>query len=67
MLLLKLMPKKIGAAKVAEAQQEAQVAREKAGQEIEQQKQEAMRSLEQQVDALSGQILEKLLGQSLAK
>ncbi|MCZ0898983.1 F0F1 ATP synthase subunit B', partial [Microcoleus sp. HI-ES] len=33
----------------------------------EQQKQEAMRSLEQQVDALSGQILEKLLGQSLAK
>lgn len=59
--------KKITAQKIAEAQQEAQAQREKASIEIEQQKQEAMRSLEQQVDALSRQILEKLLGPSLAR
>ena len=59
--------RKIASAKVAEAQKEAQVSREKVGQEIEQQKQEAMRSLEKEVDALSRQILEKLLGKALAK
>ncbi|BAY17539.1 H+-transporting two-sector ATPase subunit B/B' [Nostoc sp. HK-01] len=59
--------KKITAQKIAEAQQEAQAQREKAAIEIEQQKQEAMRSLEQQVDALGRQILEKLLGPSLAR
>ncbi|KAF3883927.1 MULTISPECIES: F0F1 ATP synthase subunit B' [Nostocales] len=52
---------KITAEKVAEAQKEAQAQREKAAQEIDQQKQEAFRSLEQQVDALSRQILDKLL------
>ncbi|MGI8502953.1 MAG: F0F1 ATP synthase subunit B' [Hassallia sp.] len=54
--------KKITAEKIAEAQKEAQAQREQASVEIEQQKQEAMHSLEQQVDALSRQILEKLLG-----
>ncbi|MEB3831381.1 F0F1 ATP synthase subunit B' [Phormidium sp. CCY1219] len=51
--------------KIAEAQREAQAQREQAQQEIEQQKQAAMSSLEQQVDALSRQILEKLLGSEL--
>ncbi len=54
--------KKITAEKIAQAQKEAQAQREQASVEIEQQKQEAMRSLELQVDALSRQILEKLLG-----
>ena len=53
---------KIAAQKMAEAQREAQAQREQASQEIEQQKQAAMVSLQQQVDALSRQILEKLLG-----
>lgn len=53
---------KIAAEKMAEAQREAQAQREQASQEIEQQKQAAMVSLQQQVDALSRQILEKLLG-----
>lgn len=53
---------KIAAEKVAAAQQEAQAQREQAAREIEQQKQAAMASLQQQVDALSRQILEKLLG-----
>ncbi|MBE9034222.1 F0F1 ATP synthase subunit B' [aff. Roholtiella sp. LEGE 12411] len=57
--------KKITAQKIAEAQQEAQAQREQAAVEIEQQKQEAMRTLEQRVDALSRQILEKLLGATL--
>ena len=48
--------------KVAEAQQEAQVKREQAQAELNQQKQAAMQSLEQQVDALSRQIMGKLLG-----
>ncbi|MFO0175133.1 MAG: F0F1 ATP synthase subunit B', partial [Aphanizomenon sp.] len=48
-------------------QQEAQVQREQAAKEIEQQKQAAMATLETQVDALSNQILEKLLGSALAK
>ena len=59
--------KKITAQKIAQAQQEAQVQREQAAREIEQQKQAAMATLEAQVDALSNQILEKLLGQALVK
>jgi F-type H+-transporting ATPase subunit b len=47
---------------IAEAQQEAQTQREKAQQEIDQQKQVAMVALEQQVDHLSEQIVQKLLG-----
>lgn len=58
---------KITAQKMAQAQAEAQVQREQALREIEQQKAEALASLEQQVDALSGQILEKLLGPELVK
>jgi F-type H+-transporting ATPase subunit b len=58
---------KIAAEKMAEAQREAQAQREQASQEIEQQKQAAMASLQQQVDALSRQILEKLLGASMAQ
>ncbi len=57
---------KIAAQKMASAQAEAQTQREQAQQEIDQQKAEAFASLEQQVDALSRQILEKLLG-SLVK
>ncbi|MBG1262733.1 F0F1 ATP synthase subunit B' [Nostoc commune] len=57
-----LEAKKITAEKIAEAQKEAQSQREQAAVEIEQQKQEAMHTLEQRVDALSRQILEKLLG-----
>ncbi|HCF30320.1 MAG TPA: F0F1 ATP synthase subunit B' [Cyanobacteria bacterium UBA11049] len=58
---------KIAAEKMAEAQREAQAQREQASQEIEQQKQAAMASLQQQVDALSRQILEKLLGAELVQ
>ena len=57
--------RKIAASQMAEAQQDAQKAREKAAQEIEQQKQEAMTALEAQVDALSHQIINKLLGPEL--
>jgi len=56
---------KIAAQNIAAAQQEAQVQREKAASEIEQQKQQALAALETQVDALSRQILEKLLGADL--
>jgi F-type H+-transporting ATPase subunit b len=59
--------KKIAAEKMAQAQAEAQEQRVQAGQEIDQQKAEAFASLEQQVDALSRQILEKLLGTTLVK
>jgi len=59
--------KKITAQKIAEAQQEGQVQREQAAKEIEQQKQAAMSTLEAQVDALSNQILEKLLGPALVR
>lgn len=58
---------KIRQQKIAEAQQEAQAIREEAAKKIEEQKQAAMQSLEQQVDALSRQILEKLLGSELVK
>jgi F-type H+-transporting ATPase subunit b len=56
---------KIAAQQVAEAQQEAQMSREKASKEIDEQKQVAMKSLEKEVDTLSRQILEKLLGPTL--
>lgn len=56
---------KTAAEKIAAAQREAQAQREQAAQEIANQKQEALTSLEQQVDALSHQILEKLLGNEL--
>lgn len=59
--------KKIADEKIAQAQKEAQEKREKAAQEIEQERAEAMNALEQQVDALSRQILEKLLGPELVK
>lgn len=58
---------KITAQQIAEAQQEAQAEREQAAKEIEQQKQQALSALEQEVDGLSRQILEKLLGPSLAR
>lgn len=56
---------KIAAKKMAQAQAEAQTQREQAQTEIEKQKAEAFSSLEQQVDSLSRQILEKLLGAEL--
>lgn len=52
---------KIAADKIAEAQREAQTQREQAQMELDRQKQEALHALEQQVDALSRQIVEKLL------
>ena len=59
--------KKIAAEAIADAQREAQAQREEAQREIDRQKQEAMQALEQQVDALSRQILEKLLDPELVK
>lgn len=59
--------KKITAEKIAEAQKEAQAQREQAATEIEQQKKEALLTLDQRVDALSRQILEKLLGADLVR
>ena len=56
---------KISNAKIQEAQQEVAAEKQKAADEIEAQKAEAMQSLEQQVDTLSNQILEKLLGAEL--
>lgn len=53
---------KIVAQKIAEAQAEARSQREQSQRELDQQKQVALQSLEQQVDALSHQILDKLLG-----
>ncbi|WP_265263836.1 F0F1 ATP synthase subunit B' [Spirulina subsalsa] len=58
---------KIVAGKVQEAQQQVQQQREATAREIEQQKAEAFASLEGQVDALSHQILEKLLGPELVR
>lgn len=58
---------KIANGKMNEAMQEAQSRREQASKEIEQQKQQALTELERQVDALSRQILQKLLGPSLVK
>ncbi|HAG82008.1 MAG TPA: F0F1 ATP synthase subunit B' [Cyanobacteria bacterium UBA11162] len=59
--------KKIATEAIADAQREAQAQREEAQREIDRQKQEAMQALEQQVDALSRQILEKLLDPELVK
>lgn len=58
--------KKIAQQKNSEAVAEVQARLEQTRKEIDEQKQAAMASLEQQVDALSRQILEKLLGPSLA-
>lgn len=57
----------INAQKIAEAQKEVQAQKEQTAREIEEQKQAAMRTLEGQVDSLSRQILEKLLGPELVK
>ena len=59
--------KRIAAEQIAVAQKEAQQQKEAAAQEIEEQRQVALRSLELQVDGLSRQILEKLLGPELVK
>ena len=58
---------KITSQRVADAQQEAQKQREQAAKEIEQQKYRALSTLEKEVDTLSRQIIEKLLGTSLAR
>ncbi|QDZ40319.1 F0F1 ATP synthase subunit B' [Euhalothece natronophila Z-M001] len=52
---------------IAQAQQEVQAQREKATAEIEAQKREALQSLESQVDTLSHQVLDKLVGRDLVK
>lgn len=57
----------IVAQKIAEAQQQAQAEREEASREIQQQKEAALATLEQEVDVLSRQILDKLLGPELVK
>lgn len=53
---------KIAAKTLANAQREAQGEKEKAAQDIVQQREKALGVLEQKVDTLSRQILEKLLG-----
>lgn len=58
--------KKIAQQKNSEAVAEVQARLEQTRKEIDEQKQAAMSSLEGEVDALSRQILEKLLGPSLA-
>ena len=58
---------KIAAGQIAEIQQAAQVQREQAQAEIDKQKQSAFTALEPQVEALSRQILTKLLGAELVK
>ena len=58
---------KIAAGQIAEIQQTAQVQREQAQAEIDKQKQSAFTALEPQVEALSRQILTKLLGAELVK
>ncbi len=57
----------IVAEKTAAAQKEVIAQREQATQEILQQKATALTTLEQQVDSLSRQILEKILGAELVK
>ena len=52
---------KIAADQIAAAQQEAQAQREQTQKELNEQKQTAMQALEQQVEALSREILDKLL------
>ncbi len=57
---------KIAAAQIAEAQQEVQAELMKVQQELDQQKQAAFSELAKDVDTLSRQILDKLLGAGLA-
>jgi F-type H+-transporting ATPase subunit b len=57
--------REINAQKIAEAQKEVQSQKEAAAREIQEQKAAAMSNLEQQVDSLSRQILEKILGPEL--
>lgn len=56
---------KVVAVRIAEAQEQARLQREQAQAELDQQKQQTMSALEQEVDSLSRQILEKVLGTSL--
>jgi F-type H+-transporting ATPase subunit b len=58
---------KVAAGQIAETQQAAQVQREQAQAEIDRQKQSAFTALEPQIEALSHQILTKLLGAELVK
>lgn len=58
----KAAAQKIASDELAAAQQAAQAEREQASQEIDRQKQAAFSSLERDVDALSQQILAKLIG-----
>lgn len=58
---------KIAAEQIAATQQAGQIQREAAQQEIDKQKQAAFAALEPQVEALSHQILTKLLGAELVK
>jgi F-type H+-transporting ATPase subunit b len=58
---------KIAASKIADAQAQAQEQREQAAKEIDISKQQALTSLKGEVDSLSRQILEKLLGADLAR
>ena len=59
--------KKIASEAIVIAQQEAQIKKEAVAKEIAQQRQDALKVLEKQVDVLSHQILEKLLGPELIK
>jgi F-type H+-transporting ATPase subunit b len=58
---------KIVSDKVQSAQQQVIAERQKAAQEIEAEKAEAFKSLQQQVDALSSQIIDKIMGPALAQ
>ncbi|NJP08264.1 MAG: F0F1 ATP synthase subunit B' [Leptolyngbyaceae cyanobacterium RU_5_1] len=53
---------KIVAQKIAETQEDVRLQREQTQKALDQQKQEAFSSLQQEIDVLSRQILEKLLG-----
>ncbi len=59
--------KEITDRKIAEAQKEVQAQKEQAAREIEEQRAAAFATLEQQVDSLSRQILEKILGSELVR
>lgn len=58
---------KIVADKVQEAQQQVIAERQKASNEIAMEKAEALKSLQQQVDALSSQIINKIIGPGFAQ
>lgn len=59
--------KQIVSNRVQEAQQQVIAERRQAADEIAKEKAEALESLQQQVDALSSQIIEKIIGPQLAK